>query len=93
MAAGQPLDTLSPMKVVVMAFAGLKQVLGERKLEVDVPDSATVSALLDQLTDRYPALRDHLPALVCAVGEEYVPASHVLREGDAVALIPPVSGG
>jgi molybdopterin converting factor small subunit len=31
--------------------------------------------------------------LVCAVDEEYVPSEHVLRDGDHVALIPPVSGG
>src|SRR5207302_6678299 len=34
-----------------------------------------------------------LTTLVCAVDEEYVPSEHVLREGDAVALIPPISGG
>src|SRR3990170_2188323 len=31
--------------------------------------------------------------LVCAVDEEFVPLDYSLREGDDVALIPPVSGG
>ena len=31
--------------------------------------------------------------VVCAVDEEYVAPEHVLRDGDHVALIPPVSGG
>ncbi len=87
------LDTLSPMKVVVIAFAGLKQVLGERKLDVEAPDGSTVRALQEQLAGAYPGMRDHLPTLVCAVGEEYVTGDYVLREGDKVALIPPVSGG
>jgi len=79
--------------VSVRLFAGLRQLVGERELRMTLPDGATVGALRERLAEDYPAVRAFLPTLVCAVGEEYVPPAHPLRDGDVVAVIPPVSGG
>lgn len=79
--------------VNVRLFAGLSEIVGSRKIEMRLPDGATVGALRDQLAGEYPLVEAFLPTLVCALDEEYVPSEHVLREGDEVALIPPVSGG
>lgn len=67
--------------------------VGSRDLEFALPDGATVASLRDELGERYPIVQALLPVLVCAVDEEYVPPEHRLRDGDHVALIPPVSGG
>ena len=77
----------------VRLFAGLHQLVGERELEMQLPDGATIEQLRDKLGDLYPVVQAFLPTLVCAVDEEYVPPEHLLRDGDHVALIPPVSGG
>jgi molybdopterin converting factor subunit 1 len=79
--------------VHVRLFAGLHQLVGERDIEMALPDGATIATLRDQLLAEYPIVEAFLPTLVCAVGEEYVPPEHTLRDGDRVALIPPVSGG
>lgn len=79
--------------VHVRLFAGLSQLVGERELEMRLPDGATIDQLRDTLGEQYPIVQAFLPTLVCAVGEEYVPGEHILHDGDAVALIPPVSGG
>ena len=79
--------------VHVRLFAGLHQLVGERELEMTLPDGATIEQLRDKLGDLYPVVQAFLPTLVCAVDEEYVPPEHLLRDGDHVALIPPVSGG
>jgi molybdopterin converting factor subunit 1 len=79
--------------VSVRLFAGLHQLIGERVLEMQLPDRATVGQLLDALGARYPAVQGLLGTLVCAVDEEYVDQARVLCDGDHVALIPPVSGG
>ena len=79
--------------VHVRLFAGLHQLVGERELEMQLPDGATIEHLRDKLGDLYPVVQAFLPTLVCAVDEEYVPPEHLLRDGDHVALIPPVSGG
>lgn len=77
----------------VRLFAGLHQMIGEREIDLDVSDGATVSDLRDALGERYPHVRAFLPTLVAAIDEDYVPITHVLHDGDRVALIPPVSGG
>lgn len=81
------------VNVHVRLFAGLHQLVGERELTMELPDGATVGMLRDRLGEQYPVVQAFLPTLVCAVDEEYVPSEHVLRDGDEVALIPPVSGG
>lgn len=81
------------LTINVKLFAGLKDMIGAREIAVDVPDGATVGDLRERVGQAYPIVQALLPALVCAVDEEYVPPSHPLRDGDTVALIPPVSGG
>jgi molybdopterin converting factor small subunit len=81
------------MKVDVRLFAGLHQMVGERQITLEVPVGATALDLRERFADAYPATRPFLSTLVCAVGEDYVPNDYILREGDLVALIPPVSGG
>lgn len=79
--------------VHVRLFAGLHQLIGERAIEMRLPDGATIEQLRTALGEQYPVVVALLPTLVCAIDEEYVEPSQVLRDGDHVALIPPVSGG
>jgi molybdopterin synthase catalytic subunit len=81
------------MKISVRLFAGLHDLIGQRDVIVELQDGATVDQLYAELGSRYPVVTPFLPTLVCAVDEEYVPPEHRLRDGDDVALIPPVSGG
>jgi MoaE-MoaD fusion protein len=74
------------VRVTVRLFAGLRERAGRGKLELD--DVATVA-------DVWPALGlgDEPAGLLYAVNREYADADRALRDGDEVALIPPVSGG
>lgn len=79
--------------VNVRLYAGLRDAVGARDICLELADGATIGELRDTLGARYPLVRPFLPTLVYAVDEEYVPVEHPLRDGDHVALIPPVSGG
>ena len=79
--------------VTVRMYAGLRDLVGAREITMELPVGATVATLRDQLGAEHPAVVPMLPVLVCAVDEEYVSVEHPLRDGDRVALIPPVSGG
>jgi molybdopterin converting factor subunit 1 len=78
--------------VTVRLFAGLRERAGTRHVDVEVPDGATVAELLGALRDT-PVGEIAPRSCVVAVNREYAAASQVVRAGDEVALIPPVSGG
>ncbi len=81
------------MKVDVRLFAGLRELIGQRLVSVELPEGATIADLRERFSSLYPAVTPFLLTLVCAVDEEYVPSERRLRDGEEVALIPPVSGG
>lgn len=77
----------------VRLFAGLREMIGAREMVIEVPEGATAAHLKDRLGEMHPHVAPMLPTIACAVNEEYVDGTQVLRAGDDVALIPPVSGG
>ncbi len=80
------------MQVRVLPFGILKEWLGPDTATVELPQGATVADLLEKLgssADRANRLR----GIAVGVNAGYATASHELREGDEVALLPPVSGG
>ena len=76
------------MKVDVRLFAMLRERAGASQVTLELAEGARVEDALDALAD----LSAGLP-LVLAVNREYAPAERVLKAGDELALIPPVSGG
>ena len=81
------------MTVQVKLFAILRDHAGTSELKLDVPEGSRPSDVAELLISRQPALREIMPRVAFAVNQEYVPRDTVLRDGDELALIPPVSGG
>lgn len=81
------------MKVNVLFFASCRDLVGSAEREMDLPDGATVGDLMIEIASEHPRFREMVPSLMVSVNQDYRERSDVLREGDEVALIPPVSGG
>lgn len=81
------------MNVVIKLFASVREAVGERELRMDFPDGSTARDVQQAIVKRYPATKTPLESGLVAVNQEYVQADTVLRAGDEVAFIPPVSGG
>jgi molybdopterin synthase catalytic subunit len=82
------------MVVSVRLFAMLREAARRDKLDVELADGATAGDLVDAVArDAGLGAVVQPGRVVVAVNREYVPAGHRLRDGDEVALIPPVSGG
>lgn len=77
------------MQVRVVPFGVLKDWLGASPAMVELSEGASVAELLGKLSLPEPALR----GIAVSVNAEYAQAAQVLREGDEVGLLPPVSGG
>jgi molybdopterin converting factor subunit 1 len=74
-------------------FASLRERLKASEAEHALADGATVADLWAVLCRERPDLEPLSGSISFAVNREYVQREHVLRDGDEVALIPPVSGG
>jgi molybdopterin converting factor subunit 1 len=81
------------MQVQVLYFGVLKDVLQRDREQIDLAASASVEKLLSQI--RGTRLGRDLPwnSLAVAVNQVYAQRDHILRDGDEVALLPPVTGG
>jgi molybdopterin synthase catalytic subunit len=79
------------MQVRVFSFGVLKDWLGAAEAKIELPEGATVRDLLARLSERRTVAM--LRGIAVSVNAEYATADHLLREGDEVGLLPPVSGG
>ena len=80
------------MTVKVRLFAVMAQHAAMPGLSVELPEGAQVSAVRELLQSRFTGLP--WPAgTMLAVNQEYANARVTLKDGDEVAIIPPVSGG
>jgi len=81
------------MRVTVKLFARLRDIAGAGELARDVAPGATIGDLWRQLAGEYPALGPYERSISSAVNADYARMDHVLRTGNEVAFLPPVSGG
>jgi molybdopterin synthase sulfur carrier subunit len=81
------------MKIKILFFSSIKDKLKKNSDEIEVQDEISVDQLLNILKEKYPDISDRLDNVMIAVNEEYKDKDYKLKEGDVVALIPPVSGG
>jgi MoaD family protein len=81
------------MKVRVLFYAQLRDLVGMRHLDIELADGATVRDLLDQMYAQQPKLRSHDNSILIGVGVEFVDRNYRLTPGEEVSVMPPVQGG
>lgn len=81
------------MKVRVLFFSVLKDITGTDELTWQCEPEATVADLLNQMYEKWPALKEWDGSVLLAVDQMYVKRGAPLHEGAEVAVMPPVQGG
>jgi molybdopterin converting factor small subunit len=96
------------MRVLILLFASPKEIVGAASAVVELaaagdaaaPPAAvshsgttTVAAVRAALLAAHPRLAGILPSCRFAVNQDLAEEEQAVREGDEVALVPPVSGG
>jgi molybdopterin synthase catalytic subunit len=77
----------------VLHFAVVRERIGTDSELLDLAPGATADDALAALVGLHPALAGLLPRVRVAVNRAFVPSTVALRDGDELALIPPVAGG
>lgn len=81
------------MRVRVLFFGMLKELVGRSAEECDFPDGSDLGAIFESYATRYPPLRGIARSIVMARNQEFAMLSARVENGDEVAFLPPVSGG
>ncbi len=82
------------MRVRVLLFGMLRDVVGAAECEVEAAEGATAGEVLEQVRERAGGAGGSVwGSVAVAVNEVYAGRGTAVRAGDVVALLPPVSGG
>ena len=81
------------MKVRVLLFARLKDLVGSDWVEMEVPEGTTLGGLGRRLQEKTPALGAFAHPPLMALNLEYAGPETLLTGDEEIAFLPPVSGG
>jgi molybdopterin converting factor subunit 1 len=84
------------MLVKVLYFASTREITGKTQEAVELEDGSTVKDLQTRLSAAYVLLDFERHCIKLAVNKQYQTEDTLLtklKDGDEVALIPPISGG
>jgi molybdopterin synthase catalytic subunit len=81
------------MKIKVLLFGVTRDLTGLQEEQTEVPEGVNLDGLWGCYAARFPRLQDLSQVLLLAVNQEIAEGTRVLKDGDEVAFLPPVSGG
>lgn len=81
------------MKIKVKFFASYREAVGKSEVEVDIKEKTDISTLLEVLKSEHPELGKLIEPVIISINREYASYDTTLKDGDEVAILPPVSGG
>jgi len=81
------------MRVKVLFFGVLKDLVGKAEESVEIAPGTTLGSLFSRYSQRYETLHTKRPSILFARNQEFAGAETVLNDNDEVAFLPPVSGG
>ena len=81
------------MKIKIFLFATLRDYVGERTIEVEIPAETSVAGLKELLVITYPKMLPAKNSIMAAINREFASNEQIIPGDAEVALFPPVSGG
>ena len=81
------------MIVCVRFFASCREIVGISELLLELDPDSNTDNLIAALVVRFPRLNDSIQQVSIAVNKKYIESSQSLKDGDEIALLPPMSGG
>ena len=80
------------MKIQLLFFGITTDLTGKSSRSFEIKEYSTIKDLINNLISEYPNLKN-INEFAIAVNEEYANEDVIIKDGDVVAIIPPVSGG
>ena len=88
---------MKPSGITILFFARGRELAGISEVSIDLQRAPDTAQLIKYLLSEYPRLSEIMATTVLSLNQEYLDAKAdsivPLKNGDEVAVIPPVSGG
>lgn len=81
------------IKVNVLLFGACREMAGASELQFNLTAPADVASAWAEIKNRFPNLEKFERSALFAVNEEHARKDQPLKDGDTLAIFPPVSGG
>lgn len=79
--------------VKLLFFATIRERMGMKSLEVELPDTITIQGLKDRLSEEHPKVRESMKSVLITINREYAFDEAVIPPNAEIGMFPPVSGG
>ncbi|MER5174540.1 MAG: molybdopterin converting factor subunit 1 [Candidatus Nitrosocosmicus sp.] len=83
----------SQIHITILYFASVKDATGLRMEAIELPRDTSIEKLLTKISLTYPNIQSILNIIQISVNYKVVNMDTILKDGDEVALLPPISGG
>jgi sulfur-carrier protein len=80
------------MKIQLLFFGIATDLVGRNSLTYSIQENTSIKDLKNLFIDDYVNLKN-INEFAIAINEEYANEDLLIKDGDVVAIIPPVSGG
>ena len=80
-------------RVKLLFFATIRDRMGTKSLELDVPETLTIQGLKDKLSEEYPKVKESMKSVLITINREYAFDEAVIPSNAEIGMFPPVSGG
>lgn len=79
--------------IKLLFFATIRDRVGTKSLELEIPLDMTIQGLKEKLSTEYPDLKESMKSVLVSVNQEYAFDEAVIPMNAEIGMFPPVSGG
>lgn len=81
------------MKVRARFFGLYRELVGSNQTELEIDDNSNLAKFKQKLLTVFPQLSKFKEVMLLAVNSEYGTSEQKIKDGDEIAVLPPLSGG
>ena len=89
----QPWAMIASLTVTIKLFAIYQEAYGQTEIQRTFPPGTAIATVLEQILQEKPQLAPWQTITRFGCNHQFVPGETLLKDGDEIVLIPPVSGG
>lgn len=81
------------MKIKIRFFASHREIVGKNEIELEIKIDTKVGDVVEKIKNQFPELKKQESTTIIVLNHNIAKMDTVIKEGDIIALFPPVSGG